>query len=338
MEPLALPAAHVDPAMDQALDWFVTLASGEVSAQERQDFQRWLDAAEAHRQAWDTMRGFQSLLQGMPSAAAGHALREGGAASSARGGRIRVSRRQALAVVGALALGAMAYRRRDMVLELAADERSATGQQRQLQLPDGSRVVLDTASAVDIRFDGRVRRLVLRSGAVMVETAHSDGWRDQPFVVETRQGTVLALGTRFTVRQLPGAGWWQGPGQVEVAVLEGTVELAPAAARQSGAILRTGQQARFDAEGAAAAQPLDANAQAWAQGMLIVRDQPLGDFIADLARYRSGVLQCDEQAAALRVSGVFPLEESERILDALERALPVKVTRHTRYWVSLSAK
>jgi transmembrane sensor len=318
-----------DAAREQALDWFVTLSSGEVSHRERTDFERWLAACPSHAQAWDGLRGFREILQGMPGSAVGLALR-------GNAPRPRMGRRQALGILAALACGAVLYARRDDLLQLAADQRTAVGQQRTLQLPDGSRLVLDTDSAVDIRFDSQVRRLTLRRGAIMVQTAHSAPWAERPFMVDTSAGNLRPLGTRFTVRQLPGK-WWGNPGLVNVGVSEGAVRITPAHDASASLVLDAGSQASFDAAGVSAPQPLEVNAQAWADGLLIVRDRPLGEFVRELARYRSGLLDCDAAAAQLHVTGVFPLDDSERILSALESALPVTVRRHTRYWVTLVA-
>jgi transmembrane sensor len=330
LQPASVSPCGDDIAKEEALNWFVTLSSGEVSADEHAGFERWLAAAASHRQAWEGLRGFQEILQGMHGSVAGTALRHATIKPN------RIGRRQALGVLGALALGAVFYARRADLLELVADERTAVGQQRTLQLPDGSRLVLDTASAVDIRFDGRVRRLILRRGAIMIDTAHSAQWREQAFIVETAHGSVRALGTSFTVRQLPGR-WWGRAGQVSVVVTQGAVRITPAHDVNASLVLAAGSQVRFDADSVAAPQPLDPYAQAWADGLLIVRDQALGDFISELGRYRPGLLDCDDAAAHLRVSGVFPLDDSERILNTLEHGLPLKVHHHTSYWVTLAA-
>jgi transmembrane sensor len=102
-------------------------------------------------------------------------------------------------------------------------------------------------------------------------------------------------------------------------------------------VLAAGTQVRFDADAVAAPQPLDPYAQAWTDGLLIVRDQPLGEFVSELGRYRPGLLDCDDAAAQIKVTGVFPLDDSERIFNALEHGLPLKVRRHTSYWVTLVA-
>ena len=60
---------------------------------------------------------------------------------------------------------------------------------------------------------------------------------------------------------------------------------------------------------------------------------PLGEFIAELDRYRLGVLRCDPRVAGLRLSGVFPVHDSDRILATLPSVLPVQVRARSRYWV-----
>jgi transmembrane sensor len=326
--------ANIDASpFDQALDWFVTLSSGEVSDRERSDFERWLQDPE-HRRSWLSIETFQRTLQDMPAGLAGKALRNArrpAAASSL------ISRRRLLGVAGAVALGALLFERRDDLFELTADVRTATGEQRTMTLADGSKMVLDSATAVDIRFDGVARRVVLRSGAVMVETAHRPEWVARPFIVDTGQGSVQALGTRFTVRALQQDGWFSS-GRAQVAVFEGEVDIRPRQAAAAALRLKSGTQASFDADRVNIPEALGDNAEAWTQGMLVARNRPLGDFVEELRRYRSGVLRCDDAAAAIRITGVFPLDDTDRILDALAHAFPLDVRRHTRYWTSIAAK
>jgi transmembrane sensor len=50
------------------------------------------------------------------------------------------------------------------------------------------------------------------------------------------------------------------------------------------------------------------------------------------------VLRCDEQVAGLLLTGVFPLADSDAVLAALERSLPVRAHAVTRYWVTLKPR
>lgn len=71
--------------------------------------------------------------------------------------------------------------------------------------------------------------------------------------------------------------------------------------------------------------------------MLVAAHMRLEDF-CELGRYRRGQLHCDPPRANLLLSGSYPLDDSERILDLLEISLPVKVRRFTRYWVTVQAR
>jgi transmembrane sensor len=73
--------------------------------------------------------------------------------------------------------------------------------------------------------------------------------------------------------------------------------------------------------------------------MLVAAHMRLGDFLDELGRYRRGQLQLRcKKVADLLISGTYPLDDSERILDLLEISLPVKVKRFTRYWVTVEAR
>jgi transmembrane sensor len=83
---------------------------------------------------------------------------------------------------------------------------------------------------------------------------------------------------------------------------------------------------------------VDATAASWEQGMLAVRDWRLADLVDELGRYRRGVLRCDPAVAGLRVSGAFPLNDTDASLRLLEKTLPVRVSRITPYWTTVAAR
>ncbi|MRN64811.1 iron dicitrate transport regulator FecR, partial [Staphylococcus saprophyticus] len=63
---------------------------------------------------------------------------------------------------------------------------------------------------------------------------------------------------------------------------------------------------------------------------------PLGEVIATLTRYRNGVLRCDPAVAGLRLSGTFPLKNTDAILNVIAQTLSVKIQSITRYWINIS--
>lgn len=213
--------------------------------------------------------------------------------------------------------------------EWAADLRTATGEQQATELADGTRLVLNTGSAVNVRFSATERRLTLLSGEILVTTGTDPSAVARPFLVDTPSGSVRALGTRFSLRRT-------GDG-VHAAVFDGAVELHPAGATAT-TVLRAGEQATFTASIVQPPRPVDATATLWERGMLLARDMRLDALVAELARYHRGIVRCDPQVAALGVSGAFPITDPRASLDMLEKTLPVRITSLGPYWLTVRAR
>ena len=61
--------------------------------------------------------------------------------------------------------------------------------------------------------------------------------------------------------------------------------------------------------------------------MLVADNLPLQRLIDQLGEYRSGYLGLDPSLAGLRISGSFPLHDSDKALAALALSLPVRTER-----------
>ncbi|WP_233272877.1 FecR domain-containing protein [Paraburkholderia acidisoli] len=309
--------------MREALQWLVILWSGEVSRAEREACERWRHASPAHEAAWQRLQSLDARLGAVPAALAAPTL---------RGARQRARRRTVLrSLMLAGSTGALAWAGRDALpwRSWTADYRTATGEQRQLVLADGTRLMMNTASAIDIRFSPQERRVLLRAGEIYVATAHESAARYRPFLVETAQGSVQALGTRFSVRQAEALSY--------VAVYEGAVAVKPLHSA-AGLRLAAGEQTAFAADRVNPPSRVEVNSASWTRGLLIVEQMRLDAFVAELGRYRPGFLHAEPSVANLRVSGVFPLDDTDRALASLERALPVGVRHATRYWVTVGPR
>lgn len=166
------------------------------------------------------------------------------------------------------------------------------------------------------------------AGEIWIDTAADPAGR--PFLVDTAQGTIQALGTRFTVRQ---AG-----DHAQVNLFEGTLALRPVQQPNAGILLNAGQQARLRPDAVTDAAPASPAAEAWVRGLLVAERMRLADVVTELGRHRPGIARCDPAVAELIVSGVYPLDDTDRALAALAQALPVRVQYATRYWVTVSAR
>ncbi len=309
-------------AIRQAAQWFTTLQGEAVTDADQSAWRQWLEACAENRWAWEQVQGVQQRLHGMPAGLTGRALSLAGQPQKI--GRRSVLKGLALAA-GTGLLGYGGYREAQ-TSGWMADYRTATGEQRQVTLPDGSHLQLNTASAVDIAYSAHERRLLVRAGEVLITTrADSTG---RPFFVQTPHGTVQALGTRFAVRL--------EDTQAHVAVFEHQVRITPLAGPPR--VLATGTHCSFDRHQAGAAAPVNAGQDAWAKGLLVANDQRLDAFLAELGRYRPGWLRCDPAVAGLRISGAFAVNDTDQALHALTTSLPVRLARHTRYWVTVTAR
>ncbi|SDS36824.1 DUF4880 domain-containing protein [Pseudomonas granadensis] len=297
---------------EQAVHWLLEMQQGALSPRQQQAWQQWLDAHSEHRRAWEHMQRVNQRLRGVASPLAHAALN----------GPKSASRRQALKLLLILGAGsAMTWglREHTPLPSLLADYRTPLGQRRKVSLGGDDLLQLNTASAVDI--DGAQRLIRLLEGEMLLSAA-------KPFAIRTAQGVLNAQGARLNVRQFAD--------RTQIALFAGRVELT--LDQRAPVLLPVARQLSFTASVISDAKPLDANSGAWTDGMLVAAHMRLGDFLDELGRYRRGQLHCDKKVADLLISGTYPLDDSEQILDLLQISLPVKVRRFTRYWVSVEAR
>lgn len=307
--------------LEEAAEWLMRLSESDLSANERAEWERWKVSSPERDRAWARAQLLQSKLGGLPPALAMSALD-------------RPSHPERRAALGKLALllavmpvGWGGWKLAQSQ-QWTADFRTHVGERRELVLADGSRITLNTDTAIDVRFDSQQRLVHLREGEILVQTA-ADAAR--PFLVSTRQGHMQALGTRFTVRELGS--------RTYLAVLEGAVKVVLAENRQGAPlVVNAGQRTDFSAQTFGGVEVVDRNVGAWTQGMLMADKMRLADFVAELARYRRGVVRCDPAIAGLLISGAFPVGDTQRALNMLVGTYPVVVRGHlSGYWVTLSA-
>ncbi|WMD20283.1 FecR domain-containing protein [Achromobacter seleniivolatilans] len=209
-----------------------------------------------------------------------------------------------------------------------ADIHTGTGELRTISLNDGTSIVMGPGTALDLRVNTLPRSIVLRAGEIMVTSGRPSA--SGPISVMTRDGVLTPAGTRYSVRD---NGDDRG---YDIAVFEGAVDVL---ARADGRVTHVlaGQRTALQPSGAGPVLPLARGEDAWTQGMLLADRMPLGEFVARVARYRTGVLRCDPAIANLEVVGTYPLTDTQSILNMLPRVLPIQVHYRTRYWVTLGA-
>lgn len=317
----------IPPAiMQRAAEWMARLWSDDASEADAAACADWRAFHPDHERAWDRLQRFTQQFNTIPNAVARGAL-----GNSPR--RAGVDRRRALQLLGLVIAGSgstFLLHESSMWQRAGADHRTALGEVREVRLADGTRVVLDTASAIDVRYSDRERRIVLRTGAILVSSAPDTAAIHRPLLVQTGQGTATALGTRFSVHA--------DDGLSKVAVFQGMVELRPAQNEAVSVRLMAGQRGSYGSHAVHEVKLVEDSAAAWTQGRLVAERMRLADLLTELGRYRHGLLRCDQEVANLRVTGVYSLRDIDRTLENLALSLPVQVRYRTRFWVTVAAR
>jgi len=304
--------------LDAAIAWQLSLDSG--NPVEREEFAKWHAAHEEHARAWRQL-GMLDQRFSVASGPARTALLQSRESIRRRVRKLGSGVASLVAVIGLALFAGDRYLPIDYWL---ADQRTATGEQRTLRLTDGTLINLNTHSAVDVRFDEKQRLVVLQEGEILVETGHGDA---RPFIVETREGSLRALGTRFLVRR-------EDDG-TRLSVLQSAVAAHPQSSPEEQ-ILHEGQQVLMRGNGLGPITALNLGADAWTRGMLVVDNARLEDLVHELARYRRGHLGLAPEIADLRITGSFPLHDTDKALNALLPTLPVQIEQHTPWWVTMA--
>ncbi|WP_431290114.1 FecR domain-containing protein [Burkholderia cepacia] len=323
---MAAPGAPAVPPQvaRRAVEWWVDRQAGRTGEAFEAALARWRAEDPAHDAAWRHIETMQQRLGGLTAGLdpqAAHA-----ALLSPRAGRRRAAVKALAVLLFAGGAAWMAEPARRAAI-WPADLRTAVGERRTVTLADRTVVVLDTDTALDVRFDAAARRLRLLRGTIMVTSGHDDRVPARPLVVATAQGELRPLGTRFAVRQRDGA--------TRIEVFAGAVRVQPDDAAARARVIAAGEGADFTRDAIGVQAPLDAYASAWTGGMLVASRMRLADLVAELDRYRRGSLRCDAAVADLRVSGTYPLDDPARVLDTLKATLPIDVHYLTRYWATV---
>ena len=203
--------------------------------------------------------------------------------------------------------------------------RTATGQIRDVILPDGSTVGLNTQTELEWVGSPDDRRVRLIRGEAYFQVVHDPS---RPFRILLAHSQVQVLGTRFDVYQMAN-------GDVRVSVVTGVVaveglENASGAAPSWSRRLSPGQQIEYSPVGLVADvhSIVAQKVTRWRQGMLETQGEPLSDFVSDLSRYTTErIVIADPRAAIQRVGGAFSIRDIDGTLERLARIAPVTV-RH----------
>lgn len=348
-------------AYERAAAWVARIDSGSLSSEDENTLRGWLEADRRHREAFVELAAFWDEADVLAELAELFPLEE----AETREPRPRTAYRWAAAAAATIALVAAAVLVTTRVsapepeagrsaASYSADFRTPVGQHATEPLPDGSALMLNTDTEIDVDFTAADRDVFLRRGEAHFDVAHDP---DRPFNVHVGGRIVQAVGTAFNIR-------FDRDGEIEVMVTDGEVRVTPAsdgsartaprpgrvrtpAPLESDTRLVEGEVAvlgRYGPSRTAKAsvlrlQPADVDIKlAWQRGMLIFRGERLDEMLDEVGRYTTTeFVLVDGELADLRVGGYFRAGDTAELLVALRDNFQIESERLSDDRVALRA-
>lgn len=336
---VGISSGRTHPAIiAEASSWFIEFRAGDVDGDARARFIEWLRRSPEHIHAYLEIAGVWAELptsdpegkidiealiaraRGEPDIVAlspDRPLPAPAAPDVKRYALWRGSRRSALALAAGvlLAVAAVVYLGSD---KLSRSYSTGIGEQRTVQLVDGSTVELNARSTIEVHLTEQQRDVTLLEGQALFRVAKD---KQRPFVVRAGDAQVRAVGTEFDVYKKPTA--------TVVTVVEGRVETYDESDSPGTAaiVLSAGEQLTVLPHIVTKPTRTDPSvATAWVQKRLIFEETPLSDVAEEFNRYNRRPLTIDDsELEKLRISGVYSSTDPASLINFLRSQNSIQV-------------
>jgi transmembrane sensor len=298
----------------EAAAWIARLRDERRGRDLEAKFQEWLCAGDEHRRAFNRMTHVWEQAGKIQMRAPDDAL----AIRKVR--RSRFSPWAAtLAATLVLVIITAVYYWRDNALV------TAVGQQQIRVLRDGTRVILNTDTRIEVNYDEHMRRVRLVRGEAWFDVSKHPTW---PFLVSVGDQEIRALGTSFIVRH-------DNDQDLSVTLVDGRISVASVAGdgetpSQASHVLTPGQRLVISRHHAAAVdRPELSRVTAWERGRVEFDETPLKDATSEMNRYTTTrLIVADTGVAQLRIGGVFRAGDSDEFVKIVTAAFGLRAERN----------
>ena len=319
--------------IDEASRWYAELQSDDLSPQDMDAFLAWQADPENEAAFQEVEHALLALDQaGLSSETVAPAPNSGARRGNGGAGARRISGGALRwistgAVAAAVLVTASVFVVQSQFGADAVLYRTDIGEQRSVELADGSTVTLNTNSTIEVDYTDKARLVRLTEGQALFDV-ETDA--DRPFTVATDLSTTTALGTRFDV--------YAGKAQTAVTLIEGSVRVAQRDEGREGrgdadeteaVTLAPGEQALVSVNAPPTVGAVNVEAYTkWRDGVVQFTDTPLADAVAELNRYSRLQLRVqDKTLATERISGSFKAGQPEVFVSTLELFMPIRTVR-----------
>ncbi|MBS0151263.1 MAG: FecR family protein [Nitrospira sp.] len=293
----------------EAVAWVIRLQNSRVTQEEQRAFEAWQAQSPQHILIYRTV----SRVWDSPELTAA-ACAVAGASPSWLESKPTFSLRWPVLAVACLIFVVLLADHFDISIRWQADHQTGVGERRIVELPDQSIATLNTQTALALSFDGTTRRIRVLKGEVLLNVRHD---AERPFIVESTDTTVRAVGTTFVVRTDP-----EGD---RITVLEGTVEVESKGETDAPVAVTAGSQIQAEPHHLGRPQATDVvTASSWMRGRLVVEGVPFKQVIGELQRYHPGsIVLLNQQVGQIKITGTYNVDDPVGALAVLLKTVPV---------------
>ncbi len=326
---------------EEASVWVMRFSDGGATDADREEFLNWVNQSSLHQSTYNKLTKFwggldfvEELNDFAESDTARASLRQEKTANMFRMAKPVVMTAMAasfavLCVFASVQMGKASP-------SFYATYETSVGQQETIVLPDGSNIILNTGSALEVEFTATTRDISLTQGEAFFEVAHD---KTRPFSVRTPKGVVTAVGTAFSVRM--------NAEKLNVIVTEGRVALNPSALSESQDTVNSpqsmeitaGQSAIIDRGVENVSLMKSANLQKtldWHDGELSFKGETLEEVIADIERYTDVKIKFgDDELRQQKIVAYYKVGDIDRMFEALNVMAGIEVTYTSENQVTL---
>jgi len=291
----------------EAVAWVIHLQNSGLSQEDRQAFEAWQAQSPKHAFIYRTV----SRVWDSPELTAAAVAM---ASPSWLESKPTFSLRWPVLAAACLVFVVLLADHFDISIRWQADYQTGSGERRIVELPDRSIATLNTQTAIALSYDGTARRIRLLKGEVFLKVQHDS---ERPFLVESADTAVRAVGTAFVVRTDPGGD--------RITVLHGTVEVESKAKTGSPIAVTAGSQIQAEPHHLGRPQTVDvATASSWLRGRLVVQNVPFAQVLEELQRYHGGrILLMNRQVGYINVTGTYNVDDPVGALALLLQTVPL---------------
>ncbi|RFT12462.1 DUF4880 domain-containing protein [Providencia rettgeri] len=290
MERLVMkPSDSPSEIENKAAMWVVKTTQRELTSQENEDFQSWLNASELHKSTYYRARQLWALTANKP--------RQQTVDNQQGMNKKRRPRYIGLSIAAVVLVSVLSMSIWYFQYPQPVDYYAKTGEIQHITLPDGSRVDLDSGAQLQLAFSPQYRQVNLLRGRAYFTVVPKTDTEPRPFQVMAKNGITQALGTEFSVDN--------ENSKVAVSVYQHSVKVSLFSGQEM--VIPAGNFTQYQSDITPMTSMVNSHSTVWREGQIIFQQQTFPEVIAEINRYRDKQIILLTEERVGHISGVLQI-------------------------------